>query len=451
MQLTPTLEKQVLARCCVDPQYREKARTTLEKGGCFGDATLAWVWKAISNLPRRDVVTRSALMAKAELSFQTEEEKEKAHVEIIDQIFELADPTTVATMATLDVLSQLASHATLESAVVEAAKLLDKGEVEQAWKRINNVRKLNSSSKSMRRIDYGATLADRVVQMRGHEGTQFEYIPTRIKGLDKYIDGVRMTEVFLVMATTNRGKSIVALNLAAASALQGFPTAIFSTEMLIDQEAMRFDSLLLKQEHRKFKTWSFTEEEEDQLASSMDMRIDQLAGKLFLFDTPIRKCRIEMVEDAVCELEEEIGEEIKMVVIDSPEHFESERKFEQKRHEASDVFWNLKSMARGEGSIGHPLALVATVQAPQEYEHKLAGTRAASESYDKSRIGDIIVTLNQTTEQEQNNEMIMYLAKHRDGEKHKQLLLRTHFKTMSFEEISEIDASRADLVKDLSD
>ena len=448
MSATAQFERRILARCCIDPDFRAKAKDVLDHGGAFGDQTLVWIWRTICRLPRNDKISRSSMMTLVELAFKEDRVKEESHVNAVDAVFELTSSLDLNAVD-IQVIAKLASHARLETAVVETAKLLAKGDVEEAWDRIHQVKR-TSGKKSIRRIDYAKSIPERVSAMKAQEGPTFTYIPTRLKGLDKYIDGLRLSELGIIAATTNKGKSITAMNFAAASALQGFVTVIFSTEMLLEQVAMRFDSLLTKSEHRKFKTWGFNNEEEEKLAEMFEIRMEQLYGKLFIFDAPIRECKLQTIENAILELEDEIGEQVQMCVIDSPAHFKSEHKYDQKRLEAADIYWDIKAVARGEGVVEHPMAIWVTDQAGKEYEFKLAGASSTSESYDKSRICDVMITINQTPEQEVNNEMIMNLAKVRDAPARSQLRLRSLFQIMTFEELGEVDLRHGDLVHDMT-
>jgi len=450
MSVTATLEKQILARACTDPSFRARARSVIDKGSVFSDQTISWVWRQILTLPSTEAITRASMMALVELGFKEDKPKEELHAAMVDLVFEEAKKPDIASLASTEVLSRLMSHAKLETAVVEASNMLSKGDTDGAWRRIESLRR-RTEGRSLRRIDYAASIPDRIETMMKQEGPAFTVIPTRIKTIDKYIIGLRLTELGLIVASTGKGKSICAVNFAAASALQGHVTAVFNTEMLIDQVAMRYDSNLTKMEHRRFKTWSFSEEEQERLFQIFETRMEQLTGRLFLFDAPIRECRLDVVESAVLELEDELGQPVEEVVIDSPDHFKSDHRYDQKRIEVSDVFWDLKAMARGEGAIGHPIALWATDQAKQEYEHRFAGSSATSESYDKARICDVMVTINQDKDQEVNGEMVMNLAKVRDSQAKAQVKLRSLFSIMAFDEIGEVERKHTDLVHDTTE
>ena len=450
MSVTAKLEKQILSWSCSYPKYRLRAVEVLGSGGCFGDYTMSWFWRELQKLPRLESVGRTAMMALVELQFGKDPEKEELHATAVDQIFEQETDEKLVSFAHLEVLVQLSSHAALEKVVVEASGMLDKGDVKGAWDHVLAVRKQRTNGKGMRRVDYAESIPERFALMKSQEGPSFTVIPTRIKSLDRYIDGIRLGELGIVVATTGRGKSITTMNFAAASAAQGFVTAVFNTEMWLEQAAMRFDSHFMKVEHRKFKTWAFSEEEENQLAVTVDSRMNQLAGKLFLYDTPIRECSLENVENEVLQLEDDIGEKVKLLVIDSPAHFKPKRSYEQKRHEMSDIFWELKGVARGEGVVEHAMALWVTDQAKVEYEHKVAGATATSESADKSRIADLVITLNQDDGQEVNGELVLALAKARDSQAHVQVRLRTMYSIMGFEELGEVERIRTDLISDLT-
>jgi len=444
VEVDPILEKQIIAQAAEDPVFRTKAKGILN-GTPFSDRGMMWIWTTIIGAPANEPIPREVIEAKASMAFGGDPDKLEKHELLIAQVWAHVGSAETS----LECLEEVQSYIKLEQGALQAAKLLEDGDLEKAWEIISRLKRVDSGAAShVRYIEsWEARQEARALAASAHH----QYIPTRIKYLDEIIDGIQLSEFGLIAGTTGRGKSIIATNVGFSSAVQGFPTAIFSTEMLADQVSTRIDSRMTRIPYRRFKRYDFSRADEARLNEMIARRKKQLKDKLHVFDAPIGRCDTSFIEEKLVDLDSE-GIKIACVIVDSPDHFQSMRRYDQKRHEQATVFWALKGLARGEGALTRRMAVWATTQAPQEFEHKVAGTRGVSETYDKARIADIMLTLNQTADQEKTGEMILNLAKYRDGETRRRIRLMTRFKTMSFIELGiEDDAEAVDKSKLVED
>ena len=436
-EVSPALEKQIIVRCAIDTKFRTKAKIIL-KNHCFSNKVFVWMWKIIVDAPVRDVVSEEIFLKKSLIEFSFNEELLDSYKLIIGEVYKQVDSSSEVG---LEILEQSKNYVKLENAVYKIVDSLKNGNSGKAWEIISDLKRPEKVDGS--RVDYIEDWEERQQERKNNLATKNEIIPTRFKLLDKVIGGIQFGEFGIISGATGRGKSIAAVNVAFASAVQGFNTVYFTTEMLAEQVATRFDSRVTGVRYDKFKFFDFSEPEYNAILKKIARRKRQLKNKLHIFDAKIGKCNLEYVEEKVLELQEEKGIKIHCIVIDSPDHFKSDRRYDTKRHEYADIFWNLKAMSRGEGLIEHKLAVWATTQTPQEYERKIAGIRGVSESHDKARIADILLTLNQTENQEQEKKMVINLAKFRDGESKVMFLVNTKFEIMKFEEVEyykQIDA-----------
>jgi replicative DNA helicase len=170
-----------------------------------------------------------------------------------------------------------------------------------------------------------------------------------------------------------------------------------------------------------------------------------LSGRLQIVSMPLRRCDIHAVRNAVDEARSEMP--VHMIIIDSGDHMQPTAKWESKRLEQAEVYWDLKTLAEEEG-----LVVWSSTQAGREWESRTAGAEAVSESYDKARIADAILTLNavksdrsrskegagdveaESAESEAKNKLEVYLAKYRDGESKTRIPLDPDFSTMLIRE-----------------
>jgi len=130
-------------------------------------------------------------------------------------------------------------------------------------------------------------------------------------------------------------------------------------------------------------------------------------------------------------------------------------RFEKQYQAEGANFWDLKD-------LGEDLELPVwvTLQAKQEFETKVASTRAAAGSYDKSRICDLLLSINEvsvdkrrkpsvTVEGEPESEdkadsrgrakLELYVAKNRDDESKLYIPIESDLKRMLIREIEQED------------
>jgi len=87
---------------------------------------------------------------------------------------------------------------------------------------------------------------------------------------------------------------------------------------------------------------------------------------------------------------EEIGTDIDMVIIDSVDHMQPIRRTESFRLSQKEVYTDVKDLLESQELIGW-----TTAHAGKEYENKVAKGGSASESYDKEKLVDVMLTLNE--------------------------------------------------------
>jgi replicative DNA helicase len=79
-----------------------------------------------------------------------------------------------------------------------------------------------------------------------------------------------------------------------------------------------------------------------------------------------------------------------MIIVDSADHMKSVTKYDQLRIEQAEIYWTLKGMAEDQKK-----AIWSSTQAGRQWKERKATAEAASEAYDKARIADLIISLNE--------------------------------------------------------
>jgi len=389
MKFDRGFEEDILSRCLRDPQFLKKAAPLLEAHH-FGTAQHAWIWKTIRQVwdTYREKPNGKILVARAQRDFPKDEER-KVHLELIKKI---AQRKAKAAHAILKELETFVRGVNGQRVIEEAAKELEKGDVDKMWEVLNKASRQDVKPRDYHVVKWIEEFKDRQLERKynkEHPG-HIVRIPTGFKQLDHVLGGgIETSELGLVIATTGKGKSITLGNLAYWSAASGFPTAYFTMEMPAKQIAQRIDSRWSQMEYAKFKQFDFLPSELRLLDTKYKHATTRLGNKLMIIESPVRKTTVNDLIRCLDDLAEEYDFHPKLVVVDSGDHMSATRRYESFRLEQAEVFWGLSFMAQ-QG----PYAVWSSSQAGKEYKDKVAGAEAVSESYDKGRIASIVISLN---------------------------------------------------------
>lgn len=212
--------------------------------------------------------------------------------------------------------------------------------------------------------------------------------------LDKHMNGgagVRAGQCGGILAITNMGKSVVATNFGFTGATNGHRTIHISSEMSAREVDTRYDSRFTGIAADKFPHYKFSEEELKRIASIVASKRKQYEKMLRVIAMPIQGMTKAKVIEWVMAMREEM-EGLDLLIFDSPDHLQSGRQTFGKegfRLEQASNYWWLKSFCQELKCAGW-----ATVQAGSQAAGGVATNEDISESYDKARILDFILSLN---------------------------------------------------------
>ena len=271
--------------------------------------------------------------------------------------------------------------------------------------------------------------------------------------LDRIITGIQIGELGLVLGTTGRGKSIMLTNLAYHAVSRGYTTAYFAFEMPARQIAQRQDARWLQMPYRKFKEYDFSPSELREIKARLDKMRPRFQDKFQIFSMPVRSADINAVRQALDDARIEDGFKPQLLLFDSADHLLPTGRSESFRLDQASVYWACKGLAEEDG-----YAVWSSTQAGKEYAARTATAEAASESYDKGRIADIMISLNEprkhsratkVLDDEDDDEdeesmaptargkfMELYLAKYRDGASKLTIPLDAELEKMLISEIA---------------
>lgn len=382
-------ENDILATALKDSDYLRRASPILE-GHHLSTPEHTWVWEQLRShhLKFKERIALPHLVARAKAEFRDED----ALRETLEFVRKMVKRSAVAPKASLGELEAFTKTVGIHLLMEEGAKLLEKGETDKAYEVLDRAKhtKRVRDYQLVRWIEEFESRQDRRRILKEHPEL-LRYVATGFKKLDRIIRGVSPGELAMWMATTGVGKSIAMANILYNGAKDGKRGAVFSLEMPADQYAARLDARWLGMSYRKMKMYDFSSDE----LRAIDKRLAG-AAKVFknnvkILSMPLRAANVDWISSALDDLKAEDKFDPDFVIIDSGDHMQSKQKYDgQYRLQQAEIYWGLKGLA-----LDRDIAIWSTTQAGKEWKGRRAGAEAASESYDKARIADLVISLNE--------------------------------------------------------
>lgn len=429
----------------------------------FGTREHSWLWKVISEtfMRYRERATGRIIAGRAKDDFP-DETKRKPYLALAVKLMK-ARPT--APKAALEELNKFVRHVTLQLALEQSAKELEKGHLEEAEAAVAKSARSSTAERNYTHIKWIEEFDERQAARKyeREHPEEFTVIPTGIKQLDKALTGgVRKPEVGLVMGTTGRGKSVMLSNLAHAGVVRGFRCAYFALEMPAKQVAMRHDARWSALRYDQFKGYEFKPSELRELEAKLKRAKKRLSNKFHIMSMPVKAADIRTIRSALDDLRDEHDFRPDMILLDSADHLRHvDKSLDSYRLQQAEVYWSLKQLAEEEGYV-----VWTSVHAGREWATQIATAEATSESYDKARIADLIISLNDpnakpdrrkkavvSSDDDDDDEpeevkgfasgpegprrMELFLAKYRDGLSKLKIELDADFSRMIMSEVGE--------------
>jgi replicative DNA helicase len=187
----------------------------------------------------------------------------------------------------------------------------------------------------------------------------------------------------------------------------------------------RYDSAILSVKYNDLKLYNIEEDDLKKINNRIRRTRKEIGENLRIVKTKAKKTSIVTIHKALRSLELE-GFKPDLLIIDYADIMiptKLKYKSDQFRLEQADVYWEIKGLAE---YLNIPV-LTAT-QVAKEYVRKKAYVEGLSEAYDKGRILNVVLTLNQMDIQ--SRDILLIVAKNRDGEKGLEIPLESDFSKM---------------------
>lgn len=248
-----------------------------------------------------------------------------------------------------------------------------------------------------------------------HElNTTMKRIPTGIPPIDEILrGGLSKSELGIILGEAKKGKSIGLVHMGSACLMTRTGRVLhFVLEGRTEQTSMRYQSRLTGIEYNNIKMDTLTDVERDKLANIKNKYFQNL--ELVPFNSRWGYT-VQDIESKILEMERN-GKKPDMVIVDYGDILtvpESDRR-QEFRFQQTQIFRGLKSIA-----MVHLVALWTASQATKpkdDGEEYLLRARNIAEAYEKVRVTDFLMTLNQTAKEKELGLLRIHVDTYRDNE-----------------------------------
>jgi len=249
-------------------------------------------------------------------------------------------------------------------------------------------------------------------------------VPTGIMSLDNYLrgGGLGEKELGVILAPTNRGKSMMLKHIAEFNMARGLNALIFTLEMSEDRYLDRFDMSLTS-----MTTTEMLANPERVEAKLREIESNPAFGRVHVKEYPTQAATVSNLRTYTENLRRS-GFFPDFVVVDYADLMRSETKYSEKRHEHSHIYETLRGWA-----VEEEFPLWTATQANRASLSKTQVTVAdISEDFGKAMIADVIVGLCQNKKEKDRQEMRLFIAKNRDGTSGMEVPVKTDFAHAKF-------------------
>ncbi len=231
-------------------------------------------------------------------------------------------------------------------------------------------------------------------------------VPTGFKDLDNTLAGMQDSNLLILAARPGIGKTALALNIAQfVSVNLKIPVGIFSLEMSSEELV---DRLLVSEadiDAWRLKTGNLKDQDFSKISDAMGKLAD---ASLFIDDTP----GISVLEMRTKARRLQMEHEVKLILVDYLQLVKTNKRYESRVQEVSDISQSLKNLAR---ELKIPVLALSqlsrAVEARGTKEPQLADLR---ESGAIEQDADVVMFLFRKDDEDLEN-VSLKIAKHRNG------------------------------------
>lgn len=306
----------------------------------------------------------------------------------------------------LDNLIDFIKHKEYKKVIEEAiTKYLPQNNLNELEKELSQISNISATPKA-EPYDYWAKITERTEKREEELLCRSVGITTGIKKLDDalYKNGWYNGELYVIVAPPKRGKSMSLIWFSNVASLVGLNVGYWTHEVSADIIADRLDALNTETKIKLLKT----------NAKDVEKKINQLSnnkGKIFIFDYPTNTCSVNQIREDIKKLEIQ-GHRLDMVVTDYADIMRPNYRIGDKWQEEASIYIDLRGLAK-ERQV--PVLTASQVTKSGSNKELTTGSDSAG-SWDKIKIADLVLTINATEEEKQQNKARLNISENRNGE-----------------------------------
>lgn len=234
--------------------------------------------------------------------------------------------------------------------------------------------------------------------------------------------GIGPGESLTIASLTNVGKSIALVVCGRKSFIDGKKVVHVVIEDTKEMVLQRYDSSILSVKYDDLKHYEFDKKTLLWLEDRISRVRKEYGENLRVIKTKAKKTSVITIYKALNKLKAE-GFIPDVLIIDYADIMIPVTKQEQYRLEQATVYWDIKSLAEDMN-----IPVITATQVGREWLKRKAFVEGLSEAYDKGRILNVVLTLNQFDLA--SKDILLIVAKNRDGEKGQEINLVSNFAKM---------------------
>ena len=358
----------------------------------FSDRDLSWMYSSMRTHFRntRSTITKRSLIDRIKIAIN-KNEIDRGRVKFFQELFNFVrdDDLTDAGYIESRVVTFVKKNL-MKEAFVKAQAVYQKGEYEDVPKVfIEAFQKADIQFKTGQTYPDVDGYQDRI----SRRSVERRIVPTGILELDSFLrgGGLGEKEMGVILAPTNRGKSMFLKHIAEFNMLKGLKGIIFTLEMSEDRYLDRFDMSVSNM--TSTETMERPEMVERRL---LEMMNDESVGNVHIKEYPTKSVTVENLRNYADNLKR-TGFFPDFVIVDYADLLKSGQKFSEERHNQSYIYKTLRGWA-----VDEEIPIWTASQANRASLSKSQVTVAdISEDFGKAMIADVIVGLCQNKKEKQ--------------------------------------------------
>jgi len=245
-------------------------------------------------------------------------------------------------------------------------------------------------------------------------------IPSGIGQLDvKLYGGLEASKAATILAKVNVGKSIWLVNVAYNAIYHDFNVIFFTLEDTKELVSTRLDSRMTGIPFIKLKNYALNDQEAFAADQIVERFYEDRTAKIEIIQGDSTMTMEDMIQITHAK-ENEMGEKFHLFVVDYLDIAGHKGNFKDERFKQKAVYQLFKDFLKEEKRAGW-----TATQAKAKVVKSNPTKEDVSEAYDKAKILDVIISLGETEEMAENNQMSGYIAKWREGQRGVKLALTT--------------------------